>query len=146
MPPNPHPLVVHFPIALLSLAVVFELLARFSGRESLLTAAYWNLVVGSMAAAVAVASGLLAESIVPENGPAHEALESHESLAFATLGIFAALFLWRTLRDGEFYRRFSAFFLIAMLVAWIALAATSFYGGELVFHHGVGTQQPKNPE
>jgi len=137
MPPNPHPLIVHFPIALLTLSVFFEILARWSGRESLRSAAFWNLIFGVVFTAVAVASGLFAEEIVPKGGAAHEAMESHESLAFTTLSIFAGLFVWRVVRGGEFYRKFPTLFMAALLLAWATLVATGFYGSELVYRYGV---------
>ncbi len=142
MPPNPHPLIVHFPIALLTIFAICEIAARLSGRETLRSAAYWNLTFGAVFTAIAVASGLFAEELVPKQGAAHDTLETHESLAFATLGIFAALFLWRVLREGEFYRKFSKLFLISTLIAWAALAVASYYGGELVYRHGIGISTP----
>jgi uncharacterized membrane protein len=143
VPPNLHPLVVHFPIALLTFAVFCEIGARLSGRDSLRTTAYWNLVVGVLFAAAAVASGLLAEEVVPQNSASHATLESHETSAFITLSLFAAIFLLRVLRHGELYRKFSVIFLCAMIVAWLGLAATSYYGGELVYRHGVATESQK---
>jgi uncharacterized membrane protein len=142
VPPNPHPLIVHFPIALLTIFTICEIAARVSGRETLRSTAYWNLVFGTVFAAIAVASGLFAEELVPKQGAAHDTLETHESLAFATLGIFAALFLWRVLREGTYYRKFSKLFLMATLIAWAALAVASYYGGELVYRHGIGISQP----
>jgi len=144
MPPNLHPLVVHFPIALLTVAMFCEIGARLSGRESLRTAAYWNLVFGVLLTAAAVASGLFAENDVPGNTVAHATLESHESSAFITLSLFALIFLLRVVRRGELYQRFSLLFLGAMIVAWLSLVATSYYGGELVYRHGVATHQQES--
>jgi len=143
MPSNLHPLVVHFPIALLTLAAFCEIFARLSGRESLRTTAYWNLVFGAIFAAVAVATGLFAENQAPKTGSVHEAVESHEFSAFITLALFAIIFLWRVVREGEFYKKFSMIFLCAMIVAWFSLAVTSYYGGELVYKHGVGAAKQK---
>ncbi len=139
MPPNLHPLVVHFPIALLTLAAFCEIFARISGRESLRTTAYWNLVFGALFTAAAVATGLVAENQIPTAGAVHEVVESHESSAFFTLTLFAIIFLWRVVRGGEFYKKFSIIFLCATIIAWISLAATSYLGGELVYKYGVGT-------
>jgi uncharacterized membrane protein len=141
MPPSLHPLIVHFPIALLSVALFCELLAHFDGRESLRTTAYWNLTFGVLLMAAAAASGLFAESQLPGNAEAHATLESHEASAFVTLSLFAIIFLWRVLRNGELYKRFSTLFLLAMIAAWVSLVVTSYHGGELVYRHGVALQQ-----
>lgn len=143
MPPNLHPLVVHFPIALLTFAAFCEVVARFKGRESLRTTAYWNLVFGVLSMAAAVASGLSAENSISPGATAHAAVETHESSAFITLSLFAVIFLWRVLRGGELYQKFSKLFLCVLLVAWLLLVTTSYYGGELVYRYGVATVNTK---
>jgi uncharacterized membrane protein len=58
---NIHPLVVHFPLALLPGAALFYVLAWLTGRESLTWTGLWLLVLGTVAAAVAASTGLYAE-------------------------------------------------------------------------------------
>jgi uncharacterized membrane protein len=98
MPPNLHPLVVHFPIALLIASVLFDIIAYCIKREEFEKAAFWNLVLGVLTGAAAVITGLLAEDSVPPFPVLHATVERHETLAFIALGVFAVLLLWRILR------------------------------------------------
>jgi uncharacterized membrane protein len=143
MPPNPHPLVVHFPIALLTASVFFEIVAYWSRKEVFEKVAKWNLASGVLAGIAAVVSGLLAEESVPQFPVIHEIVERHETLAFVTLGVFAILFLWRFLKGGKFFARWRAFYLALAVIGILILGATAYYGGELVYKFGVGV--PSQP-
>lgn len=138
MPPNPHPLVVHFPIALLMASVFFEIVAYGSRKEVFENVAKWNLALGVPTAIAAVVSGLLAEDSVPQFPVIHETVERHETLAFVTLGVFAILFLWRFLKDGKFFARWRPFYIALAVIGILILGATAYYGGELVYKFGVG--------
>jgi uncharacterized membrane protein len=143
MPPNPHPLIVHFPIALLMAAVFFEVMAYWKKSASFEKAAKWNLALGVLAGVAAVVSGLLAEDGVPQFPVINEALERHELLAFVTLGVFAILLLWRFIKDGKFFERWRIFYLALAVIGVFTLGATAYYGGELVYKFGVG--MPSQP-
>ncbi len=138
MPPNPHPLVVHFPIALLMASAFFEVIAYWKKREGFEKAAKWNLALGVLTGIAAVVSGLLAEEGVPQFPVIHETLERHETLAFVTLGLFAILFLWRFFKDGKFFARWRTFYIALAVIGILILGATAYYGGELVYKFGVG--------
>jgi uncharacterized membrane protein len=142
MPLNPHPLVVHFPIALLMASVLFDLSAFLSKREALEKAARWNLIMGLVTAAMAFVTGLQAEESVPPFPVMQEIVERHEKLAYITLGIFVLLFLWRVLKHGKFFRRWPSLYLLVAFLGMLNLAVTAYYGGELVYKYGVGVQAP----
>jgi len=55
-----HPVVIHFPIALFILSVVFDLLALWRRNPTMAKAAYYNLVAAALTAPVAIATGLTA--------------------------------------------------------------------------------------
>jgi uncharacterized membrane protein len=143
MPTNPHPLIVHFPIALLMAAVLFDAVAYFSKRDAFEKAAHWNLILGLVTAGVAVVTGLLAEETVPQFEVMQETAERHETFAFVTLGVFAILCLWRIWKRGEFFNRLRTYYLLFALVGLVSLSITAYYGGELVYKFGVGTQPPQ---
>ena len=63
MPPNPHPLLLHFPIALLIVGVVCDLLGVAPRRQALPSAAWWDLASGGLAALAAVATFPLSLSL-----------------------------------------------------------------------------------
>ncbi len=143
MPPNPHPLVVHFPIALLMASVFFDMIANWRQREVFEKVAKWNLALGVLAGIAAVVSGLLAEASVPQFPVIQETVERHETLAFVTLGVFAILFLWRFIKNGKSFERRRTFYLALAVIGILILGATAYYGGELVYKFGVG--MPSQP-
>src|SRR5436189_5346486 len=55
-----HPVIIHFPIALFIISMVFDLLAIWRSNPTMLKAAYYNLVGAALTAPVAIASGLTA--------------------------------------------------------------------------------------
>jgi hypothetical protein len=69
-------------------------------------------------------------------------METHETLALITLGIFAVLALWRIVRErrmGSGERRLS---IILSLGGLGFMFATAIYGGKLVFEHAAGIPSP----
>jgi uncharacterized membrane protein len=55
-----HPVIIHFPIALFIISVVFDLLAIWRKNPTMANAAYYNLLAAALTAPVAIASGLTA--------------------------------------------------------------------------------------
>lgn len=58
---HPHPISVHFPIALSVTAALFTLLNLFYNNESLQTAAFYNLCCAALALPVSIFTGLLSQ-------------------------------------------------------------------------------------
>lgn len=58
---HPHPISVHFPIALSVTATLFTLLSLFYDSESLRTAAFYNLCCAALALPVSMFTGLLSQ-------------------------------------------------------------------------------------
>src|SRR5688572_32804903 len=96
-----HALLTAFPVALLSVAVLFEILAVALKKDSLRRTGFALLLVGTLGAGAAVLAGRQAEEHVEHGGPAHELMEHHEKLAYITLGTFAVAALWRLLRERK---------------------------------------------
>jgi len=61
---NLHPVFVHAPVTLLPLALVFQALAVWRGREEWQKLALWLLWLGALGALAAVGTGLLAGLLV----------------------------------------------------------------------------------
>jgi uncharacterized membrane protein len=55
-----HVVLIHFPIALLIVAVVFDLVAHWTKRDGLADAAYYNLLVAAISTVPVLATGVLA--------------------------------------------------------------------------------------
>jgi uncharacterized membrane protein len=133
-----HALLTAFPVALLSTAVLFEVLAVALKKDSLRRTGFALLLVGTLGAAAAVLAGLQAEEGVAHGGPAHELMEHHEQLAFITLGTFAVAALWRLVRERKMGGAERFVVLLLTLGGLLSLAYTGHHGGQLVFEHAAG--------
>ena len=136
---NLHPVFVHFPIALLSVAALLEIAGRLLKKDKLRDAAFWCLSIGVVFAAVAVFSGLRAEDSVAHVEASHELMETHERFGIISLALFALLWLWRRMRSASWSEGESWGYAIAGLVATGVLLFGANQGGKLVYDYGVGT-------
>jgi uncharacterized membrane protein len=143
--PNLHPVVVHFPIALLTVAVVIDLLSVFRPRHrSLRDGATWMYLAGTACALAAYFTGSLGADalmleLTPEQ-PVAEAIAVHETWAFRSAWFFAFLASLRLAVSFVFPARrviLIGAFLLAV-VGLAMLAETVEHGAELVYGHGVG--------
>lgn len=136
--PNIHPFIVHFPVALLTTALVFDLLQAVLKREELSRVGWWTQLAGSIGIAAAVASGLVAkgEFLIPPL--AAGTFDTHQQLAFLTAGAFTALLLWRIGMRTRIHPVRRRLFLILFAAALACLWTGAWYGGQLVYRFGIG--------
>ena len=135
-----HPMIVHFPIALLMTSVLFDAASQMFKRESLRDGALWLLTLGLLGGIAASLSGSVAEEAAEKAGIAESLIETHESLAFATLAIFSLLFVWRLYLRNQFTRQTLAIYLLVAIAGIGTLSATGYYGGDLVYEQGAGVK------
>jgi uncharacterized membrane protein len=142
--PNWHPLVVHFPIALVLAATVLLLAARLLRSESLAASAAtvgtWNLCLGTAAAVFALGSGLGAVLNLDVGAAAHQAISLHLKWAMVTTLLLLLLAVWRGAGSASRSRP-SWLFLVLLLAASAALAMTAYRGGKNVYEYGVGVKK-----
>lgn len=89
-----HPIIVHFPIALLLVSVALDFGAVILRRASLAEGATWTLVLGTPAAIAALASGWLSEHDV-STAATPTLLHFHKVCAVLATIVFGTLFLLR---------------------------------------------------
>lgn len=133
-----HPMMVHFPIALLSSSVFFDLLAAQWHREEFRATSWWTLALGLGGALASVGTGAMAEEAAEGSGVPKHVLELHEHLGFATFWIFAVL---SALHAGEKLNLIAEWprLRIALGLGGLAvLYIASYYGGSLVYDYGAG--------
>lgn len=133
-----HPILVHFPIALLFVSVLFDLLSTGLSRDSFREGALWLLGLGLTGGIAAALAGGMAEDAAEKAGIAESLIERHEALAQATLVIMAVLLLSRLLLRNRFSPHSFAVYLVAAAVGLLTLIATGHTGGDLVYKHGAG--------
>lgn len=93
-----HPVVVHLPIGILLLAVIFEFLSRREKFESLKTAVSISFIVGAFSAAVACLTGYL----LSQSGEYDvDTLWRHQWLGIGTMAV-SFLYYWLKKSDNRF--------------------------------------------
>ena len=155
LPPIPswdglHPLIIHFPIALLIVAPVLVLLGTFikgRGRVFLMSALVL-MILGSIAAWFAVSTGEAASEFAERAGAAQSVLEEHEELAETTRAVFTVLtgvFMVIVVAPLLFRKELARSIVIPLNLAFLLfygagillLVNTAHQGGRLVHEFGV---------
>jgi uncharacterized membrane protein len=156
LPPVPpwdslHPLVVHFPIALLLVAplfVVAGIVRRTPAGRAMLLAALGLMILGTIGTFVAVGTGEAAARLADRSPEINAVLERHEELAettrviFGSLTVVFALVLLARRSVERAGRRALAVLLPSVFLVFYAagafvLASTAHNGGRLVHQLGV---------
>ena len=136
--PRLHAALNDLPVALLLTAILFDLLAVATKRQSFREVGVWTMLVGAIGGAVAVLSGLQAEEHISHGEAVHRVMETHEQLGLIMLGVFGVLTLWRVVRERRMGARERALNLVLAIGGVGVLFATGLYGGKLVFEHAAG--------
>ncbi len=135
-----HPLLTSFPIVLISLAVLSDIIFYFTQRTIWLQFNYFVLLLGMLFSLLAFFSGLIASSNASElssNLPEQQ-IAYHYSIAKLILFAYIPLILFRYLR---FERKiFGLAYYFFCLLQFTLIAYTGHLGGDLVFKHGIGIQ------
>lgn len=139
--PNLHPLMVHFPIALIAVSAVFHIAAIATRGKSCVThcaiLAHTTLWLGALAALPTVLFGWLAFNSVNHDEAGHVAMLAHRTWALATLAVLVVLAGWDAWRS-KVDTVPAWWFAGAVIGAWGMVATTAWHGGELVYRHGLG--------
>lgn len=147
LPRSLHPLVVHFPIALLLTAAVFDaaclIFRRFLWLDRAATAL---LALGGATLGAAYLTGQrAADTAGAVTGAAQGVLAEHKDLALLTLGATAAAIVMRLfvswLGRDDLEVHIGIFRLLALILVFgvvFLLVLTAHHGGRLVFDFGIG--------
>ena len=134
---NLHPLFVHFPIVLLPLAFITDLLAVMLKKTAWRDYASSLLYTGTGLAVVTVMSGLLAAKSIPHGEGVHEIMETHEHLAILILLLSAGLTVWRITANHTWQQSAHYGFLACAGLVSLLVMFTADLGGLMVYQHGV---------
>lgn len=146
--PNIHPMLVHFPIAILAVAIFFDFVSFFLSREK----KWWTeeataflYGVGAVAAIIVYYTGTLAADSVNASAAAEEVMQMHASWAWWTIwfyGFYAVARIIATWWANERHRlKFHVGFFLLSLIGMFMLYETGEHGAEMVFGYGLGTGQ-----
>lgn len=144
---NLHPLLVHFPIALLFTAMAIELAGllfkQYARTGPMVDILIWS---GTFFGLVTLFSGLQARTNVPHLPGVTAAVAAHALIAKITVAYFFAYSLIRIARYRTRNSLKPAYILLIFLIGCIGLIAlwkTGDRGGKLVYKFGAGTDLQK---
>ncbi len=139
--PNYHPMVVHFPIVLLIIAVVAQLICVFKPANSTLRWGTFYLLLGGTVSAFLAINVFDAHVSGDVSNEIFDVYETHH--LFADLTFWAAVVattlrlianVWLRIRWIELL------LMIIVLLTAILVVVTGHYGASLTYVHGVGPQ------
>jgi uncharacterized membrane protein len=137
-----HPFVVHYPIALLSLYAVLEILGVVIKKKFLSDVAYLLLILGAIGAFLGALTGNQAAAAYKYwNEQSSSVLESHQLFATITIWYSIALVILRTVLivKNKFVGPLKYLFIVLAIVVLILVYKTGEYGGRMTYDFGVGT-------
>ncbi len=137
---NIHPLLVHFPIALLTGFVVTEILSLISGNKDLRIAGKWMLYFGTFGALGAAIAGLLGAEDVFHEGEVHGEMSKHRDYGLNVVALSVFLCTWRLIEGRDFVglSRIIQNALGLLIVSNLILGAD--IGGLMVYKYGVAVR------
>jgi len=136
-----HPIIVHFTIALLSIAIITDFVYLITKKEHFWHFSTYLLVLGTVSAVGAVLTGHQAEENVLLNPKTRALVESHALSGEITMWTFLALTAIRFIfiKIKRFKEPIRWVYYTVGLTAMVFLFRTGILGGEMVYIHGVGT-------
>ncbi len=131
-----HPALVHFPIALLPVAIAADAVGVATKNRELLAVGKWGMYGTALSAALAGIFGFIAQEEVNVEGEARETLQTHRTLNIGALAVATTLALVRGSR-----RKPGLGYLLAGLGTIAAVTYSAYLGGKLVYAHGAGVER-----
>jgi uncharacterized membrane protein len=154
--PQIHPLIVHFPIALIITAFVFTVIGLVYRRGLFKEVIFWNLVFGILASGVAIYTGLQEEkNLISSDEHVAEIMEAHKRNAYIICSFLLGLTVWMGMRKKEMklleYMAWASF----LMIGSVGIGYQGYSGTQMAFreekgikiHHQVKKLPAKvNPE
>lgn len=132
-----HPFLVHFPIALVVIGFVFEILSVTIQKNDLYKwFSYYLLVLGSITAILAQLSGLFLTNH-PKGGELFKVFEQHENYALVSVillistTVSGTIILMKKLEHSKIRFIFTAFYFLSLLT----IVYTGFLGGTMIYEY-----------
>lgn len=136
-----HAMFIHFPIALLIVGFLSEVISLFSKREFFKRGGFYLLVLGTLGTIASYLSGNAAGEGI-EEGPLEKVMELHEQAATITLWLtIATALVYAAVFISQYKKSWVKVVSIILFAAVIGgIARTGYLGGQLVYKHGAGVQ------
>ncbi|HEX9989327.1 MAG TPA: DUF2231 domain-containing protein [Chloroflexia bacterium] len=136
-----HPMLIVFPLGLLAMAVVFDILYMITGNSVLAQVAFWDIAAGIVGGLLAALFGLIDWLALPSGTRAKSVGLWHGGGNVVVVALFGASWLIRLGNAGNVPGTIG--FVLALVAVLIALV-TGWLGGELVDRLRVGVDEGAN--
>lgn len=130
-----HPSLSHFPIALLPVSVGCDICGVWMDNDNYLTVGRMTMPMMAASAAVALASGVLAQEEIIADDEGASMLKTHRTLNMASLAVTSSMAVYRLRR-----RRPSWTYLTIGVGATAMIVYSAYLGGKMVYQKGMGVE------
>ena len=132
-----HAVLSDFPLALLGTSLLWDAVGLWRGEAVWWAISFWTIAAGLAAALLAALAGAVDYAAIRQDSPALGTATRHMLLMLTAVTPYLASLLVRGGARAPAGR--SLFAVLGLEVLGVALLAIGgWYGGHLVFHHGVG--------
>jgi uncharacterized membrane protein len=138
-----HPVLIVFPLGLLSTAVIFDILYLITDRDGFTVAAAYSIAAGVIGGLVAAVFGLVDWMGIPGGTRAKRVGALHGLGNVVVVALFAVSWVLRANADGW---QPSAVAIILGFVGFALVGITGWLGGELVERLGISVEEDANPD
>lgn len=132
-----HPMLIPFPLGLLGMAVIFDVIARLADEDNLAQAAWYMIGAGIVTGLLAAVFGLIDWLAIPAGTRAKRIGLLHGAGNVVIVTVFSAIWLVR--RDDSADP--GTMVLVLEVIALLGALVTGWLGGELVDRLGVGVDR-----
>lgn len=137
---NIHPLLVHFPIAFLTLFFLIDSSGTIAKKTQWRNLASYLLYMGTIAAIFTALAGFSAANSVTHGDNVHKIMEDHEHFGIAIVILASALSIWRYIIKENLTGTKNIYFLIFAAILCLLITLGADLGGLMVYHYGVAVQ------
>jgi len=132
-----HPIAVHLPLALWPGALLFDLLSRADiGGNAMVRLSFWAILLGLVAALVAIPTGIMDWSGIKKEKPAWKIGLLHMLLNAVVFVIFIFNAKMR-IQSFRFDTEVDTTALTLSIIGTVLLIASAYLGGLMVYDHGI---------
>jgi len=135
-----HPILIVYPLGLLSAAVIFDIIYLFTGNPTWTTVSFWMIAAGIIGGLLAAVFGLIDYLSIPAGTRAARIGLLHGSINFAVMVLFIVSFVLRWNIPAAPSTVAFAFSFVGVVAALLG----GWLGGELVERLGVGVDSGAN--
>jgi uncharacterized membrane protein len=128
-----HPVIVHFPIALFIISLLFEVFGLWKRNEGLRQAAYFNLIAAAVSSPLAIITGIIAWQVKFGGAPLAGELLWHLVSAITSSVLLFAVWWTRVQMNKKPGSGFSKLYFILSMLLFMLISLTGHLGGALVY-------------